>query len=50
MSNICTYNLFEWKWIDEKFDIKWMYLLCFILFVDTAFLLCGVDIIGGSVN
>ena len=36
------YNLLVWKWIDEKFDIKWMYLLCFI-FVDTAFLLCGTD-------
>ena len=42
MSNMCTYNLFVWKWIDEKFDIKWMYLLCFI-FVDTAFLLCGAE-------
>ncbi len=39
ISNICTYNLLVWKWIDEKFDIQWMYLLCFI-FVDTAFLLC----------
>ncbi len=36
-------NLLVWKWIDQKFDIKWMYLLCFI-FVDTAFLLCGADI------
>ena len=32
-----------WKWIGEKFDIKWMYLLCFI-FVDTAFLLCGAEL------
>ncbi len=39
-----TYNLLVWKWIDEKFDIKWMYLLCFI-FVDTAFLLCGAEIL-----
>ncbi len=31
------------NWIDEKFDIKWKYLLCFI-FVDTAFLLCRADI------
>ena len=31
------------EWIDEIFDIKWMYLLCFI-FVDTAFLLCGAAI------
>ena len=37
-------QLLAWKWIDEKFDIKWMYLLCFI-FVDTAFLLCGADIL-----
>ncbi len=22
--NICTYNLCVWKWIKEKFDIKWM--------------------------
>ncbi len=29
-------------WIDEKFDIKWMYLVCFIL-VDTEFLLCGAE-------
>ena len=42
ISNIYTYNPLVWKWIDEKFDIKWMYLLCFI-FVDTAFLLCGAD-------
>ncbi len=34
----CTYNLLVWKWIDKKFDIKWMNLLCFT-FVDTAFLL-----------
>ena len=40
---MCTYNLLVWKWIDEKFDIRQMYLLCFIL-VDTAFLLCGADI------
>ncbi len=32
-----------WKWIEEKFDIQWMYLLCFI-FVDTAFFLCGADL------
>ncbi len=36
------HNLLVWKWIDEEFDIKWMYLLYFI-FVDTAFLLCGAD-------
>ncbi len=29
-----------YKWIDKKFDIKWMYLLCFI-FVYTAFLFVG---------
>ncbi len=43
ISNIwlCTYILLVWKWIDEKFDIKWMYLLCFI-FVDTVFYFsCG---------
>ena len=33
------YNLLVWEWIDEKFDIKWMYLL--YDFVDTAFLLSG---------
>ncbi len=38
-----TYNLLVWKWINNKFDMKWMYLLCFI-FVDTAFLLCGAAI------
>ncbi len=38
VSNIRKYNLLAWKWIDKKFDIKWMYLLCFI-FVDAAFLL-----------
>ena len=27
---------------DKKFDIEWMYLLCFI-YVDTAFLLCEAD-------
>ncbi len=35
---------FSMEWIDEKFNIKWMYLPCFN-FVDTAFLLCGVDCI-----
>ncbi len=30
ISNIYTYNLFVWKWFDEKFDIIWMYLLCFV--------------------
>ncbi len=40
MLNICTCNLLVWKWIDEKFDIKWMHLLCFI-FVYTVFLLCA---------
>ncbi len=44
MSIICTYKLLVWKWIDEKFDIKWVYLLYFI-FVDTAFLLCMVVVI-----
>ncbi len=39
LPNIYTYNILLWKWIDEKFEIKWMYLLCF-MFVDTAFLLC----------
>ena len=39
---------FSWKWIDEKFDIKWIYLLCFI-FVDTAFLLCGAEILAHTV-
>ncbi len=29
------------KWIDEKFNIEWVYLLCFI---DTAFLLCGAEL------
>ncbi len=43
ISHIRTYNHFVWKWIDEKFDIKWMYLLCFI-FVDTAFLLRVADV------
>ncbi len=43
ISNICL----VWKWIEEKFDIKWMYLLCFI-FVDTAFLLCGAELINGG--
>ena len=37
------YYLLAWKWIGEKFDIKWKYLLCFIS-VDTAFLLCGADL------
>ncbi len=46
--HICTYNLLVWKWIDEKFDIKWMYLLCFV-FVDTPFLLCRADILGNAV-
>ncbi len=46
ISNICTYNLLVWNWIDDKFDIKWMYLLCFI-FVDTALLLCGADLSRG---
>ncbi len=44
MSNIRTYNLLVWKWIDKKFDIKWMYLLCFKL-EDTAFLLSGAEVI-----
>ena len=44
---MCTYNLLVWKWIDEKFDIKWMYLLCFI-FVDSAFLLGGVALFWSS--
>ena len=39
-----TYNLLVWKWIDEKFDNKWMYLLC-LIFVDIAFLLmCMADL------
>ena len=41
--HICTCNLLVWKWIDETFDIKWMYLLCFT-FADTAFLLCGAGV------
>ena len=41
MSNM--YNLLVWKWIDKKFEMKWMYLLCF-QFVDTAFLLCGAEL------
>ncbi len=43
ISNICTYKVFNclvWKQIEKKFDIKWMYLLCFT-FVDTAFLRWG---------
>ncbi len=39
-----TYNFLVWKWIDKKFDIKWMYLLCF-LFVDIGFLLCGAGVV-----
>ncbi len=49
-NNYCTtlphkvkVNLLGWKWIDKKFYIIWMYLLCFKL-VDTAFLLCGAEL------
>ncbi len=35
----CTYNLLHvCKWIDQKFDVEWKYVLCFI-FAHTAFLL-----------
>ena len=40
-------KLLVWKLIDEKFDINWMYLLCFI-FVDTAFLLCRAALLSGQ--
>ena len=43
ISNTCTYNLLVWKWFDDKIDIKWIYLLYFII-VDTAFLLCVADL------
>ena len=43
ISYICKYNLLVWTWIDKKFNIKWMYLPCFI-FVDTAFLLCEAEL------
>ncbi len=28
--NICTQSLLVWKWIDDKFGIKWKYLLCYL--------------------
>ena len=34
------YNFLSWKWIDQKFDVKWKYLLSFI-FTHTVFLLCS---------
>ena len=36
IKHICTYNLLAWKWINQKFDVQWKYLLCFI-FAHTAF-------------
>ncbi len=41
------YNLWIWKWIDKKFDITWMYLLCFI-FVDTAFYFVGLSCVNST--
>ena len=38
ISNIYTYNLSAWEWVDLKFDVEWKYLLCFIV-AHTAFLL-----------
>ena len=35
--------------MDEKFDIKKIYLLCFI-FVDTAFLLCGAALLSHGIT
>ena len=43
MSNIYSYNILIWKWIDKKLDIKWLFLLCF-KFVDTACLFCEADL------
>ncbi len=40
ISNICTNNLLVWKCNDQKIDIKWMYLLCFVV-VDTVFYFVG---------
>ncbi len=42
------YDLLAWKWIDEKFDVLWKYLLCFIV-VHTAFLLCGADMVQSKI-
>ena len=40
---IQLFGMIVWKWIGNTFDIKWMYLLCFI-FVDTALLLCRAEL------
>ncbi len=36
---LCTYNLLVWKWIDQKFDIKWSGDILCSIFVDTAFVI-----------